>query len=70
MIKVFKKPKKQPTSFVLKPEHVEFLRWVANENATRLGKNVNVSHVVRALIQRAMDDDRELKKVWDDEDLK
>jgi len=69
MIKVVKKPKRQPTSFVLEPEQVEFLRRVANENATRLGKNVNVSHVVRALIRRAMDDDHERGKVWDDEDL-
>lgn len=61
--------RRQPTSFILELEHVEFLRKKAKESSTRLGKRVNVSHIIRALIRRAMDEEQEKGRVWNDEDL-
>jgi len=59
--------KKLPTSFVLGPKHVEFLRRIAKDSTKRLGKVVNISHIIRALIQRAMDEEQEKGMVWNED---
>jgi hypothetical protein len=67
-IKVTRK-RRLPTSFVLETEHVEFLRRTAKESAARIGKPVNISHIVRALIRRAMDEEQEKGRIWNDDIL-
>lgn len=44
--------------------------WMENkaiEMTRRLGREVTMTMIMRALIQRQMDDEREMEKVWNEE---
>jgi hypothetical protein len=68
-LRLERRKRRVPTSFVLTAEQLAFLQQKAKESSDRLHKRVHASHIVRALIRRAMDEDQEKGKVWYDEDL-
>ena len=59
----------RPTSFVLGKDHLDFLQRKSEECTVRLGKLVCNSHIIRALLRQAMDEERYRERVWNEKDL-
>ena len=54
-------------SFKVCEEQRQWLENKAIEMTRRLGREITMTMVMRALIQRQMDDEREMEKVWNEE---
>lgn len=59
----------RPTSFVLEKDHLDFLQRKSEECTVRLGKVVSNSHIIRALLRQAMDEESYRERVWNEKDL-
>ena len=57
----------KPYSVRFSDEQMEFLKELSQEMSVRMGEAVPIAVLIRAIINREMDEHRAHKKVWDDE---
>ena len=61
-----KRSNRSKIQFQSEPKMKAWLETKALEKSHVLGVNVSAPHIVRALIKREMEKDKQLGKIWDD----